>query len=290
MEEGVRKPVLFAIVAVSLAVVAALWWLAHPAPKAPETGAASAAPESAKPAAEPATPPRRALPAAAAAPAPAPAKVAVPLPVQQPVPAPRPVGLLSPGPAASAYTRGLIGSLTSLNPGHGPLTPEQVQAWKQDYEKLIKAGAESVPAIREFLAQNVDVNLKSLPNGDQLGASSVRHAMFDALRQIGGADAAALSAEVMQNTANPQEIALLAANLESMAPGQYGETAMAAARIALANAAADPTKVDVAPLFQVLQSYGGANALSDFLQAATKYNYYAPIALAQIPNGPRWPK
>jgi hypothetical protein len=192
---------------------------------------------------------------------------------------------LAPGVAASAYTRNLIGNLTNLNLTHGPITAEQVQAWKQDYEKLIKAGAESVPAIREFLAQNLDVNFTSLPNGDQLGVSSMRLAMFDALRQIGGADAQALSAEVMQTTANPNEIALLAANLESMAPGQYGDTAMAAARAALANAALDPSKVDVAPLFQVLQNFGGANALSDFQEAANKWNYYAPLALAQLPNG-----
>jgi hypothetical protein len=189
------------------------------------------------------------------------------------------------GPAGSVYTRGLIGSLTNLNQGRGPLTPEQVQAWKQNYDKLIKAGAESVPAIREFLAQKVDVNFKSLPNGDQLGVSSMRLAMFDALRQIGGADAIALSADVMQTTASPGELALLAANLDTMAPGQYSDAALTAARVALANATQDPSKVDVAPLFQVLQKYGGASALSDFQEAATKWNYYAPLALAQLPDG-----
>ena len=185
----------------------------------------------------------------------------------------------------STYTRGLIGSLTNLDLSHGPLTPEQAQTWKQDYEKLIKAGPESVPAIREFLAQNLDVNFKSLPNGDQLGASSMRLAMFDALRQIGGADALALSSEVMQTTANPKEIAALAANLDAMAPEQYRDAALTAARVALANAAQDQSRVDVGPLFQVLQKYGGANALADFQAAASKWSYYAPIALAQIPDG-----
>ena len=186
---------------------------------------------------------------------------------------------------ASAYTRGLIGSLTNLVLSHGPITPEQSQAWKQDYEKLIKTGAESVPAIREFLAQNLDVDFKSLPNGDQLGASSMRLAMFDALRQIGGPDAQALSAEVMQTTASPGEIALLAANLDAMAPEQYRDAALTAARVALANAALNPSQVDVGPLFQVLEKYGGANALADFQAAASKWNYYAPIALTELPNG-----
>jgi hypothetical protein len=185
----------------------------------------------------------------------------------------------------SAYTRGLIGNLTNLDLSHGPLTPEQAQAWKQDYEKLIKAGAESVPAIREFLAQNLDVNFKSLPNGDQLGVSSMRLAMLNALSQIGGADAIALSTEVMQTTASPKEIAILAANLDAMAPEQYRDAALASARVALANAALDPSQSDVGPLFQVMQKYGGANALADFQVAANKWGYYAPIALAELPDG-----
>jgi hypothetical protein len=136
-----------------------------------------------------------------------------------------------------------------------------------------------------LLAQNLDMNFRSLANGDQLGASSLRLAMFDALRQIGGADALALSTEVMQTTASPREIATLAANLESMAPGQYRDAAVAASRVALSNAALDTSQVDVAPLLQVLQQYGGASALADLQQAAAKWNYYAPIALADLPNG-----
>jgi hypothetical protein len=204
---------------------------------------------------------------------------------KQPVLPPAQDKALAPGPTGSAYTRGLIGSLTNLDLSHGPITPEKAQAWKQTYDKLIKAGAESVPAIREFLAQNLDVNFKSLPSGDQLGVPSMRLAMFDALRQIGGPDAQALSTEVMQTTANPREIAILAGNLDAMAPGQYGDAALTAARFALANAALDPSKVDVGPLFEVLQKYGGASALGDFQTAASKWNYYAPIALAKLPDG-----
>lgn len=113
----------------------------------------------------------------------------------------------------------------------------------------------------------------------------MRLALFDALRQIGGADALALSGEVMQTTASPREIGILAANLDAMAPEQYRESALAAARVALANAALDPSRVDVGPLLQVLQKYGGTGALADFQTAASKWNYYAPIALAGLPDG-----
>jgi hypothetical protein len=204
---------------------------------------------------------------------------------QQPGPPPLQNRPLAPGLPASAYTRSLIGNLTNLDLSHGPITAEQAQTWKQNYDNLVKAGAESVPAIREFLAQNLDINFKALPSGDPLGASSMRLALFDALRQIGGADALALSGEVMQTTASPREIGILAANLDAMAPEQYRESALAAARVALANAALDPSRVDVGPLLQVLQKYGGTGALADFQTAASKWNYYAPIALAGLPDG-----
>jgi len=282
-----RKPVVFGVIAVSLALIAGLWYLSRPASKPPVPPAETAtvqAKATSRPHAAPRVSPENLVPAPVQIPTQEAATPEQAVPKQS-VPPPAQNKAMAPAPAASAYTRSLIGNLTNLDLSHGPITPEQAQAWKQQYDKLIKAGAESVPAIREFLAQNLDVNFKSLPNGDQLGISSMRLAMFDALRQIGGPDALALSTEVMQTTADPKEVALLAANLDSMAPGQYGETALAAARVALANAALDPSKVDVAPLLQVLQKYGGANALSDFQEAANKWNYYAPIALAQLPAG-----
>lgn len=272
-----RKPVVLGVIAVSLALIAGLWYLAHPPSKPPvrpeETATTQAKPVS-----------RNVLPAPVQTPT---QEVATPQPSapRQPVAPPAPARALAPIPGASAFTRSLIGSLTNLDLSHGPITPERAQAWKQDYDKLIKAGAESVPAIREFLAQNLDVNFQSLPNGNELGFSSMRLAMFDALRQIGGSDAEALSADVMQTTTSPAEIAILAGNLNSMAPGQYGDAALTAARIALDNPALDPSKVDVAPLFQVLQQLGGVNALGDLQTAAGKWNFYAPIALANLPDG-----
>ena len=188
-------------------------------------------------------------------------------------------------PEASPYTRALVTQLASSVSGKAPVSAQQAQAWKQQYERLIQAGAGAVPAIREFLEQNVDLDFKSIEGGDQLGTSSLRIALFDALRQIGGADAAAATAQIMQTTTSPAEIAILAADLETMAPGQYRDAAVAAARLALERTAQSPDLVDSAPLFEVLQKYGGASALGDLEQAARRWNYYAPLALAGLPDG-----
>jgi hypothetical protein len=165
------------------------------------------------------------------------------------------------------------------------VTPEQADVWKQELQKLVKEGAGAVPAIREFLERNVDLGFEGVPGGNQVGAASLRLALFDALQQIGGPDAMGLSARVLQTTADPREIAILARNLDQMDPGQHRDAAVAAAREALTLAGNNLQSMDVGPLFEVLTKYGGATMGPELEQAAGKWNYYAPIALASLPDG-----
>jgi hypothetical protein len=111
--------------------------------------------------------------------------------------------------------------------------------------------------------------------------------LLDALGNMAGPEALALSAQVLQNTTDPREISLLARNLERQAPEQYRDAAISAARAAMAEAGAGRlTGKDIGPLFEVLSTYGGPNAVQDFQQAATgQWKYYATIALAGLPEG-----
>jgi len=190
----------------------------------------------------------------------------------------------SEGPAPSPYTRQLMQNLTSLDLSKG-LSPEKAGQWKQEFEKLVKEGAGAVPAIREFLAKNVDLGFEGVAGGDQLGASSLRLALFSALQQIGGAEAIGLAAQTLQTTADPREIAVLARTLDQMDPAQHRDAAVAAAREALALAAKNIQATDVSPLFEVLSKYGGATVGPELEQAAARWNYYAPLALASLPDG-----
>jgi hypothetical protein len=110
--------------------------------------------------------------------------------------------------------------------------------------------------------------------------------MIDALAQIGGAVAEGALAEALQRTADPREIALLAQDLARLNPGIYEPQALDAARQTLAMAAAGnlPNR-DVAPLFEVLQKYGGAGALADLQGSVSQWTYYSMMALAQLPDG-----
>ena len=61
---------------------------------------------------------------------------------------------------------------------------------------------------------------------------------------------------------------------------------IAAARQVLATASARKLEAsDVAPLFEVLQKYGGPAVITELEQAAKHWSYYGTIALAQLPDG-----
>src|ERR1043166_2318878 len=187
-------------------------------------------------------------------------------------------------PEPGAESRELVGSLCRLNEDGQPLTAQQALEWKQKFQKLIDEGAGSVPAIVEFLKENKDVDFGSA--AASLGYSSARRALFDALTQIGGPEATAGTLQILENTAEPREIALLAQNLEKLAPEEYRQEALQAARETLALAAEGKLQAsDVSPLFEVLQQFGGAGAVAELQNAAKQWNYYATIALAQLPDG-----
>ena len=182
-------------------------------------------------------------------------------------------------PEPTPYSRQLVNALCRLD--QSPQTPEQVAEWNLNFQQLISQGPRAAGAILEFLQKNVDLDLAPAN-----GFASVRTAMFEALVQIGGAEGVAGTLQVLQSTADPREIAVLAQNLEKLAPGEHRKEAIEAARDALAMAASGKLEgADVAPLFEVLHSYGDTSVVTDLMQAAKQWNYYSAMALAQLPDG-----
>src|SRR6266436_738847 len=119
----------------------------------------------------------------------------------------------------TAQSRALVASLTRLDQSSSP-TAEQATEWKTNLLQLVQQGATGVAGIREFLGKSVEMDFG--PNGRQmLGYTSARAAMFDALQQIGGPEAVSAMTGVLQTTADPKEIALLAKNLAQQDTEQY---------------------------------------------------------------------
>ncbi|MEO8427324.1 MAG: hypothetical protein ABI651_09460 [Verrucomicrobiota bacterium] len=188
-------------------------------------------------------------------------------------------------PVSAAYAQQLITQISQVDVSRGVLTKEQADQLKQTFKQLTEQGAAGVPAIRQFLENNQDLSFGEA-SAKSVGYSSLRAGLLDALRQIGGPEAVAVSQQVLQTTADPTEIALLARNLEEAAPGQHRQEVLSAAREALAQLSeAKQNSPEVAPLFQVLQTYGDSSVLADLENSLSKWGYYSTMVLAGMPSG-----
>jgi hypothetical protein len=204
--------------------------------------------------------------------------------VVSPTPQPEPAAELVSAPQATPEARKLVAGLVHLEIVDSALTREQAAAWKQNLQDLVAQGTTGAAAIREFLTQNREFNFGAGAR-ELLGYGSARTALFGALVQMGGPEAVNAMTEVLQITADPREIALIAQNLQKLEPDQHLEEILDAARQTLQMAGAQKLELsDVAPLFEVLDKYGGAAVAADLAQAATHWNYYGTIALAQLPD------
>ncbi len=151
---------------------------------------------------------------------------------------------------------------------------------------MIRQGTAAIPAIREFLAKNLDAYFVDYQGGDQLGYATLRAALFDALKQIGGPEAQMAMVDALNTTSLPFEILELAKNLEQEAPGLYREQILKATRESLEMAAANliGSNIEVGPLYRVLENYGGGNAGENVAQS-DPLKFQAALALANLPDG-----
>jgi HEAT repeat protein len=185
-------------------------------------------------------------------------------------------------PPATPAVRQLVGNLLNLQAG--TWNEEQVVAWRQNFQQLVKQGSDAVPAIAEFLSKNSDIDFGA---GGKLvlGYRSARAAMIDALSQIGGPVAELALTGVLQSSAEPRELAVIAQNLEKLNPGVHQQEALDAARQALEMVAQGGLQNrDAAPLFEILQQYGGPGIAPDLLSRMNQWEYYSAISLARLPD------
>ena len=190
-------------------------------------------------------------------------------------------------PEPSPHTRQLVGALTNLDFTHGPITEQQATPWKKTLQDLTAQGSAAVPAIREFLGQNRELDFTTSGLGSLLGQPSLRSALIDSLAQIGGPEATGLMLETLKTTTLPSEIAQLAQSLEQQSPGQYRqETASAIAEILnMASSSQLPQDWDVGALFKLLQNYGDSTTASTLEQLEGPFKYYATMSLAGMQGG-----
>lgn len=186
------------------------------------------------------------------------AQASAPAPPQRPVPAE------------------IVARLRALKIGPATAQTRALRLAIHNLEELISAGPAALPAIREFLARNEDLDFPSAgPARGGRGAiaddfilpPSLRFGFFDVIKQIGGPEAEKLLADTLEDTGRGAELAWLARTLQGMAPNKYREVALAAARELLARPflAKPGSPLDLNDrdhLFSVLAMYGDTGYVS----------------------------
>ena len=184
----------------------------------------------------------------------------------------------------------LIGDLMTFMDHMDPsLTGDQAQLMNDAFQNIVAQGEAAVPAILEFLLSVDAIRFEEFFAGYELDFGALRLGFIDALDQMGGQQAVNALSEVLQHTADPTEVALLAKSLERLAPEQYRQDILIAAKESAAwasqGAGAPGNSQDLGLLFEVMQAFGDSSTVSDLLEMDSQWSHYSTLALAGLPDG-----
>ncbi len=203
----------------------------------------------------------------------------------------------------------ILARLMELRPAgqaRGPILRKIIH----ELEELAELNEVSVVPIREFLAQNTDLDYgveRSRGDGDDRGRfnpwqrssptmeftlpPSLRIGLFDVLKEIGSPSAEETLAEVMGKSGRAVEVAYLARMLQDMVPNKYRAEAVASACDLLRNPLPidNPNRLDEQAegyLYGVLEMYNDASFVADAKRMLTgadgRLNRNAQQYLAKI--------
>jgi hypothetical protein len=164
----------------------------------------------------------------------------------------------------------LLNELVTIQVTPGPAQGRAQYRIMSLLEQLAQCGPSALPAIRQFFASNRDVAYdagratggnRQRNNNPSLLPPSLRFALFDVVRQIGGVDSEQVLSESLNSAARGAELVYLAQLLEAMAPGKYHDAALTAARTLLASGKiTDPA--DRNNLYDVLRQFKDTSYVS----------------------------
>ena len=171
---------------------------------------------------------------------------------------------------AKATPEELLRRLAAMKVSPGPERTRAVRQILVLLDQLAQAGPKALPAIRHFLGTDADVEFDRLADArvprdiraltDAVVPFTLRLALFDVVRQIGGQEAEGILAETLGRTGRGFEVACLTQLLEEMAFGKYRDNALAAAQKLLNGGGGDRLQRDY--LFGVLRRFNDASFAS----------------------------
>lgn len=167
--------------------------------------------------------------------------------------------LLSPDPAAvpadpTERARQLLEKLKGLNPG--VVTAEAIAENQEILLSIENLNVAAIPALEEFFSRGDNVRFDSGPGTNLLGAPTLRIALLKLLLDFTAPENQEFQARLLQLVSEPEEVALLANQLEAAVPGQYRESIREAAEasLRLAGEGRFPGQ-DTTPVLRILESF-----------------------------------
>jgi len=162
--------------------------------------------------------------------------------------------------AARTKAEHLIEILGAINLKSG-ITPEQAELWHHHLEELVEQGAAAIPALQQYFQSNQDVRFDSSPAANLLGEPTLRIALLKVMSDLPGPENVNLQVKILQTTSDPDEIALLARQLDAQEPNTYRPEIIAAAKAALEKSKnGELPGRDVSPLVKILEQYNATAA------------------------------
>lgn len=189
------------------------------------------------------------------------------------------------GPVARAHHESTLDRLAVRLARTRHIASHDLAELQRVLRELHDGGPDAVRSIAAFLRGGQDVDLARIGGGELVGERTLRQALIDTLLQIGGPEATAAALVELGATHEPIEIAMLARGLDADEPGAHAEAVLQAIDDTLRWAGEAPETPDLAPLFGLLQTYGGARAAALLQQSIPRWDEYALIALAGLPDG-----
>jgi hypothetical protein len=157
----------------------------------------------------------------------------------------------------AAVARELVKRLSEVEMQPGGVTPESAAKWQRDLESLIEQGTAAVPPLQQFFQSRVDVRFDSGPGTNLLHESTLRMALIEVLLNVPSPDNVDLQEQLLHDTTDPDEVALLARQLEAQDPGKYRDLIVWAAQTSLQQARNGQWQGrKTEPLLKVLNKYG----------------------------------
>ena len=132
-----------------------------------------------------------------------------------------PTEVLNPVQRPPDLSRSLIKSLGEIKSASGGITPEKAAEWQRKLLELNGQGIAAIPAFQEFFQSNQDVRFDVGPESALLGEPTLRIALVKVLFDLPGPENVELQQQILRTTNDPDEITLLADQLEMQEPGQF---------------------------------------------------------------------